>query len=288
MVLGVLALAFTARAFGEGVPAKKAVGLTEAEQEEFLLQGEVVRARGAGKGVTGTTQVTLRKDGLEHYASVQTIDEAKSIKPLGAGTTEIDFRDSFRNNVAAYRIARILSAGGPVGLDRVAVTVERIFERKSASYMWWVDDVLMSEFDRHEKKTDAPDPPAWNRQIWVVRIFDQLIYNYDRNLGNLLIDKSWNIWMIDHSRAFKIFKELKDPGNLGTHCPRALLTALPTLNRENVGAATKGMLSGTQVEGLLARRDYIVKYFEARIAELGEKQVLYDLPPRVSAAQASR
>ncbi len=235
MVLGVLALAFTARAFAEGAPAKKAIGLTEAEQEEFLLQGEVVRAQSAGKGVTGTTRVTLRKDGLEHDAHIQTIDEAKSIKSLGAGTTEIDFRDSFRNNVAAYRIARLLSQGGPVGLDRVAVTVERIYERKSASYMWWVDDVLMSEDERHDKKTEAPDPPAWNRQIWVVRIFDQLIYNFDRNLGNLLIDKSWNVWMIDHSRAFKIFKELKDPENLGTHCPRALLAAMRTLDRENVG-----------------------------------------------------
>ena len=27
--------------------------------------------------------------------------------------------------------------------------------------------------------------------MWVVRLFDQLIYNVDRNLGNLLIDKQW-------------------------------------------------------------------------------------------------
>jgi len=40
--------------------------------------------------------------------------------------------------------------------------------------------------------------------MWVVRLFDQLIYNTDRNLGNLLIDKSWRLWMIDHTRAFKV------------------------------------------------------------------------------------
>jgi len=56
----------------------------------------------------------------------------------------------------------------------------------------------------------------------------------------------------------------------------------------NVAKATKRMLSDTQVEGLLARRDFIVKYFEARIAEIGESQVLYDLPPRVNGQQVSR
>jgi hypothetical protein len=282
MVLGVLALAVTARAFGESAPAKQAVGLTDAEKEEFLLHGTVVHTRGVGTGTTGSVRATLRKDGLEHDAHIQQIDQTKPVTSLGAGTTEIDFRDSFRNNVAAYRVARLL------GLDRVAVTVERTYERKDSSFMWWVDDKLMSELERHDKKMEAPDPPAWNRQLWVVRIFDQLIYNYDRNLGNLLIDKSWNVWMIDHSRAFKIFKELKDSRNLGTHCPRAFLAALRTLDRENVGAATKRMLSEAQVDGLLARRDFIVKYFEARIAELGENEVLYDLPPRVSVESASR
>jgi hypothetical protein len=33
-----------------------------------------------------------------------------------------------------------------------------------------------------------------------MRAFDQLIYNTDRNLGNLLIDGDWRIWMIDHTR----------------------------------------------------------------------------------------
>ena len=50
--------------------------------------------------------------------------------------------------------------------------------------------------------------------MWHVRLFDQLIYNVDRNLGNLVIDKNWTIWMIDHSRAFRLFDKVKTPGNL--------------------------------------------------------------------------
>ena len=78
-------LAVTARAGGEDAPAKKALGLTDAEQEAFLAEGTVVRVR-------------------------QSIDLTKPVNSLGGGT-EIDFRDSFRNNVAAYRLDRLLGLG---------------------------------------------------------------------------------------------------------------------------------------------------------------------------------
>ena len=154
-------------------------------------------------------RATLRKDGLEHDAHIQSIDQSQAVKSLGAGTTEMDFRDSFRNNVAAYRLDRLL------GLGMVPVTVERNFERKDSAFTWWVDDVLMTELERHDKKMGAPDPPAWNRQIYVVRIFDQLIYNFDRNLGNLLIDKSWNLWMIDHTPRVQDLQGAEEPGEPG-------------------------------------------------------------------------
>jgi len=282
MVLGALAWMATPLASGENPPAKKALGLTDAQQEEFLREADVVRTRAVGSGTTGSLRATLRKDGLEHDAHIQSVDELKSVKSLGAGTTEMDFRDSFRNNLAAYRLDRLL------GLGMVPVTVERKFERKDSAFTWWVDDVLMTELERHEKKLEAPDPPAWNRQIYVVRIFDQLIYNFDRNLGNLLVDERWNLWMIDHTRAFKIFKELKTPQNLGTHCSRALLLALRGLERPTLQRAMTQLLTEGQISGLLGRRDLIVKYFEHRIAESGENQVLYDLPPRATAAPAPR
>jgi hypothetical protein len=281
MVLCAVAMAVSAHAFGQDAPAKKAVGLTDAEQEAFLADGDIVRTRSAGAGVTGSLRATLRKDGLEHDAHIQSIDQTKAVNALGGGT-EIDFRDSYRNNVAAYRLDRLL------GLGLVPVTVVRAFERKNAAFTWWVDDVLMTELERHDKKMPAPDPDAWNDQIRAVRIFDQLIYNFDRNLGNLLVDKSWRVWMIDHTRAFKIFKTLKEPKNLGTHCPRGLLLALRALDQPRLAEATKRLLTDGQISGLLARRDRIVKYYEDRIAELGEKEVLYDLPARVTGAPGSR
>jgi hypothetical protein len=282
MVLWALTMALHARVDGDDAPAKKATGLTDAEKEAFLAEGTLVRSRGVGSGTTGSVRATLRKDDREHDAHIQSIDETKATKTLGAGTTEIDFRDTWKNNVAAYRLDRLL------GLGLVPVTVERRFERKSSAFTWWVDDVLMTELERRDKKMPAPDPPAWNRQIYVVRIFDQLIYNFDRNLGNLLVDAGWNLWMIDHTRAFKIFKTVKDPANLGTRCPRAMLLALRALDRPTLATAMKGLLVEGQINGILSRRDFIVEYFDVRIKELGENEVLYDLPPRPTAASASR
>jgi hypothetical protein len=251
--------------------------LADAEVEAFLLEGRIVKTRSAGGGgTTGARRATLEHGGARHDALVQAIDEEKPFVDLSRGR-EIDFRDSYRNNAAAYRLDRLL------GLGMVPVTVVRRFDGKKAGFTWWVDDVLMDERDRMRKKLDAPDIPAWNRQMWVVRLFDQLIYNTDRNLGNLLIDKSWRLWMIDHSRAFKIFEEPKSPDNLSTRCDRGLLEALRRLDADRVTAATRELLSATQVKALMARRDFIVAYYDRKIAELGEAEVLYQLPGRAAA-----
>ena len=44
----------------------------------------------------------------------------------------------------------------------------------------------------------------------MLRLFDQLIANIDRNLGNLLIGNDWTIWAIDHTRAFRTHANVED------------------------------------------------------------------------------
>ena len=250
---------------------------SDAERESFLLKAEVVATRRAPGGVTGSTRATLRQGAFVHDAHIQTHDEYKSQISLGSGT-EIDFRDSWRNNVAAYRLDRLM------GLGMVPVTVVRRDPQtnKMASFTWWVDDVLMTERERFKKKISAPDSEAWNRQMFVVRLFDQLIYNFDRNLGNLLIDEDWTIWMIDHTRAFKIFKDLDREQNLSDWCEKELLVALRALEKPTLEKAMVDVLTDGQMEALLARRDKIVKRYEQKIATKGEARVLSDLPSRLT------
>ena len=255
--------------------------LDDAEKERFLSHAAVVRTRNASGGITLSMRATLRREGFQHDAHIQTIDEAKPSFQL-AGGVEFDFRDSYRNNVAAYRLDRLL------GLGMVPVTVVRRYRDKTAAFTWWVDDVLMTEEQRYAKKVAPPDTESWNRQLYVVRAFDQLIHNFDRNLGNLLIDQEWRVWMIDHTRAFKIFGKLRAPENLSPRCERHLLEAMRRLDEASLRTALKDVLAPAQIDGLLARRDIIVAHYEKKIAEQGEEAVLYDLPSRVTEAAPPR
>jgi hypothetical protein len=260
-------------------PARPA--FTDAEKERFLLEGRILRRRSTPQGVTNSEIATLSLDGLEHDAHIQDVDEHERVARMG-GKVEVDFRDSWQGNVAAYRLDRLL------GLGMVPVTVARHDGPRPASFTWWVDDFLMDEKARQQRKVRVPDAEGWNRQMYALRIFDQLIYNFDRNAGNLAIDTAWRIWMIDHTRAFKNLDEIRSPKSLGKRCPRGLLEGLRRLDRVTLEKSLDEVLDGYQIGALLRRRDAIVRHFEARIARHGERAVLYDLPSRVEATAAPR
>jgi len=232
----------------------QAAPLARAQKEEFLLRAKIVNTHEAPEGITGTPRVTLDDGELIHDASIQTIDEYRQwLQPAPAA----EFKRSWKFDVAAYRLDRVL------GLNMVPVTVERRYRGSPASFTWWVDDVLMDEGDRIRKKLEAPDTDNWNAQMQIVRVFDQLIFNVDRNLGNLIVDKSWQIWMIDHSRSFRILLTFREPKNL-ERCDEDLLEKLMQLNTELLQKELGKYLATPEIKGLLARRDRIVKAFEEK------------------------
>lgn len=228
--------------------------LTLEEKEVFLRTAKVVATKDARGGITGSVRATLSDGRITHDAHIQTVDESK-IRFEGTRGTEINFRDTYKFNIAGYRLAKLLN------LNMVPPSVEREFKGKTAAFTWWVDEVMFDEAGRLKQKAAAPDSNGWNRQMHVVRVFDQLIYNTDRNLGNLVITKSWDVWMIDHTRAFRLSHELMNVKNI-TQCDRTLLDSLRKLDRRAVKTSLTGVLTDSEINGLMNRRAKIVKFFD--------------------------
>jgi plasmid stabilization system protein ParE len=131
------------------------------------------------------------------------------------------------------------------------------------------------ELDRHKKKLQPPDPDKWNKQIYAIRVFHQLIYDTDPNMTNILITKDWRVWMIDFTRAFRWMRELENPRSLEM-CDRTLLANLRKLSKESLTARLSRWLGPNEIEGVAARAAKIVELFDRKIAEKGEAKVLYD------------
>jgi hypothetical protein len=254
-----------------GEASAQAQSLSREQQAEFLRTARIVSSTPIGKGVTKPSRLTLTNGTVTHDAAFQSVDEKRQMSRTGrGGTMELNFRDSWKYNVAAPRVAELLGIG-----DMIPVSVERSWNGTRGAVTWWVDDVLMDEEERRAKKAEPPDVEAWNQQQQRMRVFAELVHDTDRNQGNILITKDWRVVMIDFSRAFRSWDRTPNPLTILRRCDSKLLAAMRGLTKPAVQKATGDYLSGFEVDALLARRDIIVKHFEALIAQLGEARVLY-------------
>jgi hypothetical protein len=273
-VLGTLVVAWVLgpvlRVDGQEAAAARPV-LTDTQIEQFLLNAKIDNIRGNRTGVTNSAVATLTDGTLTHDAQIQSVDISK-FEFRGNRGTELNFRDSYRFNIAGYKLARHL------GLDMVPVSVERRVQGKPAAVTWWVDDVLMDEGTRRKKKTAGPNPEKTAMQIHIMRVFDELIYNTDRNAGNLLWTKNWDMWMIDHTRAFRMTKSLLAPQFL-ERCERNLFAKIKALTAADLDSVLGDAVRKEEKEALLVRRDLLVKKLDELIAAKGEDRVLYVIDP---------
>ena len=275
-VLGVTALAAfpcgahaqTAAADAQAPPPQQSAALSREQMRQFLTTAKIVSGKDIEKGVTHPVRLTLSDGTLTHQAAFSAVDERIPVMRFSSGRTELDFVDSYKFTLAAYRVAELL------GLDEMMpVTVEREYQHHKGALSWWID-AKMDEGERLKKQLPAPDPVAWNQQMHRMRVFAQLVGDTDRNVGNLLIGEDWKLWMIDFTRAFRRTRQLLKANDL-VQCDRQLLQQLRALTREQLAASTKPYIGGTEIDALLARRDLIVASFDKLVAERGEARVLY-------------
>ena len=242
--------------------------LTEEQERDFLLHAKVIKSKQSSKGVTSPWRLTLSDGTLTHDAVFQPVDERKNSMSFGNGRTELNFKDSYHFNIAGYELAKLLGMD-----DMVPMYVERKWNGSSGSIGWWLP-IKMDEGERTKQHIQAPDPDGWNKQMYKIRVLDQLVYDTDPNLTNVLITADWKIWRIDFTRAFRLYKDLREPGDL-VMCDRKLLDRLRKLDEDELAENTKKQLTKGELKAVIARRDKIVERFDKLVAEKGEGAVLY-------------
>lgn len=243
--------------------------LAGAEAEAFLRTARVVDRTPIGKGITRPDRMALTDGTSTHRAVWKTIHERRmGLHRLEGGGLEFDFRDSWKHEVAAYELDKLL------GLGLVPPTVERRLGGRTGSLQMWVEGA-MTENDRKQKGLEAPSAAAWNAQMHRVRLLHQLTYNTDhRNVRNVLLDTTFRVYAVDSSRAFRIQTDLLTPEDL-VRFSRAVLERLARLDRPTLEARLGPWLEKRQIDGLLARRDRILALVKERIGEKGEEAALY-------------
>ena len=262
-------IVWPAAALRAQIASAPAAALTCAEIETFLKTAKIGRPRDIPVGVTMPQRATLESDNLRHDAAIQTADVHQPSHTTPRGT-ELNFRDSWKFNVAGYEVAKMLQ------LNMVPPYVERRYSGGPASLSWWVNDAMM-ERDRVQKKLEPPEPLRWNDQMQAARLFRELIGDYDFNQTNTLITKDWRVWMIDFSRAFRLAKTLQYPEEVA-RVDRTLLGRLRALNRDEMRKNLGKWLTNPEIDAVLARREVLVGILDKQIAAKGEGGVLYDLP----------
>ena len=241
------------------------------EIEEFLKKARFVAREPLGSGVSGSSKVTLERNGEKQFAVLKIIDQKRPGAHLNAsGQMEIDFQDSWRTEVAAYEVDKLL------GLGMVPATIERRspYDSKDASVQLWVEAAL-TEAKRRQKAVIPPNADQWAEQFSAMYVFDALIYNTDRHPDNLLITDTFEVRLIDHSRSFRPNAELRNGEDI-RRVSRSLMTKIERLTKSEVTKRLGDYLTLTQIDGLMKRRQLLLDLVTDNVKKYGELAVYYD------------
>ena len=219
------------------------------EFEELLRSAEIVSTEDIGMGANHPRVLYLRRGEVD----------LKAIwRPLASRSSS---SASSNLEVAAYELDKIL------GLNMIPPTVKRIVDDLPGSVQLWVYGCKALS----EVKDQSPDTHGWNLEMSRARTFDYIIANRDRNHGNILIDPSWGLVLIDHSSAFsEIAYRIQT-----MKFDRVLIEKLRRLSKVGLQARLEDLLDRQDIENILKRRDELLTHLEELIAEKGESAVFF-------------
>jgi hypothetical protein len=183
-VLAIFFVALSATLVAQSPPATGSAKTWQGRNaaiEEYLRTAPFEKIQEVPIGVTKPMRGYFPEGGLVRSAAW---------KQLPPGRTK-GYWESYRSEIAAYELDKFFA------MDMVPPVVEKRWKHELGAAVLWVEPV------RSWKDVEnLPKPDHWHIQVIRMKMFDNLIGNIDRNAGNLLVDADWNLYLIDHSRAF--------------------------------------------------------------------------------------
>ena len=225
-----------------------------AEIEGYLAKAEVLKLSDIGTGVTNPKRAELAPGGLVSAMAW------KSIRPgIYSG-----FWESYKSEIAAYELDKMLE------LNMIPPTVERRVKNDLGAAVMWVAPA--KSFKELGGPPSAPPEhmESWNRQLIRAKMFDNLIFNKDPNLGNWLVDPEWNLILIDHTRAFTGGKDIV---HKMTRIDAELWDRMKALTEDSLKASLGKWMGGGELRAILQRRDKMQQIIDKMVAEMGAATV---------------
>ena len=234
---------------GNHLPRDPAV-LSDRDLREILATADIIDSKFIGRGSTRPRLLELKRNGTTQrgiYKSVE-VEEAETV-------------DRYQHEMAAYRLDRAL------GLDIVPVTVLRELDGQVGSVQEWVEGAIDQEAAQAYDLTLFETDEAIE-QMAKAAIFDALIGNHYRKPDDILcLIGGHRFYFVDHSKAFSSSSEIDWDGAQIANVDPEFLQAIQRLDRPQLVQELGELISETQIDALLERRDKIVQQVEKIAAE---------------------
>jgi hypothetical protein len=220
-----------------------------AEFEEYLRTAEIDHFDTVPLGVTHPKRAFFKSGGLVASAAWKVLPPGR---PSG-------YWESYKSEIAAYELDKLLD------LRMVPVAVEKRWKGETAAAILW-----LSPIHPWKEMEPRPKPAKWVAQVARMKMFDNFICNKDRNAGNLLVDDDWNLFLIDHSRAFVTDKDLAVKME---HIDRGLWNRILALDEAQLTGAIGKWVERGSIRAMLVRRDRMNTAIDKLVAASNEAAV---------------
>jgi hypothetical protein len=167
--------------------------------------------------------------------------------------------ESYKSEIAAYELDKLL------GMDMVPPVVEKRWKGERGAAVLWVAPVRPWKEVEPQAK-----PDKWNREAVRMKMFDNLIGNIDRNAGNLLVDHDWNLYLIDHSRAFVTDTKLRAEM---VRIDRVIWERMLALDEPTLMGSLGQWLDRGAIRAILKRRDAMRQVVDTLVKNSNEALV---------------